>query len=124
MRKIKVFFTLCVFAILVVIGIEMQKTDTNISTAMLENIQALSETENGSGGGKLDCSYNRQTGQCSIFVGANGKVELFGFGILYANAEGFVRVDAEVVCSSDGNSTCKPFECFELYQLIINAERG
>lgn len=125
MRKIKVIFTLCVFAALIATGIEMQRPDTYISTAMLENIQALSESESGSesGGGGLDCSYNRKTGQCSIYVGAEGKVELFGFGILHANAEGYVRVDAEVVCYSDGNATCKPFECYELYSLIIDRER-
>lgn len=123
MKKIKAIFTLCVFAVLIATGIEMQRPDTYISTAMLENIQALSESESGSEGGGLDCSYNRKTGQCTIFVGAHGKIEIFGFGILEANGEGKVVVDAEVVCYRDGDATCKPFECYELYALIANSEK-
>ncbi len=121
------FFFLTVAVSLGVIGYlcyELQSPKSEpLNPAVLANIDALTEAEGEDGGG-LDCSYDRETNECYIYVGIKGSVELFGFGVLYAGADGYVRVKAEVICKSGGNSTCTPFECFQLYSLIKDSERS
>ena len=103
---------------------ELQTTKSEpLNPAVLANIDALTEAEGEDGGG-WDCSYDRETNECYFYVGIKGSVELFGFGVLHAGADGYVRVKSEVICKSGGNSTCTPFECFQLNPIIKDPERS
>lgn len=77
------------------------------------NIEALAATED------FQTIYLRNEGICSIHVGAYTKIKLFNGTILQADASGVVTFDGKVVCNSGGSSSCKPYECVELYEVIF-----
>lgn len=89
----------------------------NISASMpalmKSNIEALTRDEGG-----LDTNYNRHPFQCSIQVAAHAKVEVFGLGILRADASGKLSFDGGLYCTSGGNATCRSIECADLYQIL------
>lgn len=78
------------------------------------NIEALAEKEGG-----LDCSNNRHPSKCEIYVGIKGKIKLLGSTIISTGANGYVRFDGQVACSSEGDFACTPVECKELYEAIF-----
>lgn len=92
-------------------------TMTDAERFLLANIEALTQYE--PGGGDLDTNYVRNPSKCSIYIGINGKLKLFGVGILKADATGYVSFDGQVSCQSGGNSTCRPVECIDLYEIIL-----
>ena len=62
---------------------------------------------------------NRTQSQCSIYVGAKGKIKLLSGVIIEANASGYVNFDGQVVCSGNGDVLCKPVECIDIYETIL-----
>ena len=91
------------------------KSQKEISNLTKQNLEALVQSTREGG---LDCNYSREESKCSIYIGANGRIKLFGVGIIKADANGWVNFDGKVVCRSGGNATCKPIECADLYQII------
>ena len=91
------------------------KSQKEMSYLTKQNLEALVQSTREGG---LDCSYIREESTCNIYVGANGRIKLFGVGIIKADAQGRVSFDGKVVCRSGGNATCKPIECADLYQII------
>ena len=59
-------------------------------------------------------------GQCVINVGAKGKIKLFGGTILEADAKGNISFTGKVVCIGQGDVSCRPIECIDLYEVILN----
>ncbi|WP_302989039.1 hypothetical protein [Paraprevotella clara] len=82
------------------------------SDLLLENAEALAIVE------FMGCDCNRSPGRCNVYVGAKGKVKLFGGKILEAGADGYVEFDGEVVCSKGGNTCCTMVECIDIYEKI------
>jgi hypothetical protein len=60
--------------------------------------------------------YNRHSFQCTIY--GNGKVQILGGKIIEVDGE--MKFDGGLYCSSGGNTTCTPMECFQLWQWIFN----
>lgn len=106
-----------VAAIAMVAGICVFNTQESevLSDVAMANVEALA---NGEGGG-LDCNYLRDEGTCTIYVGIGGSLRLLKtLEVLSADSQGNITIEGKVVCSSGGSSTCKPFECYELYQIF------
>lgn len=114
--KTKLFIVVFVTAItaLSVINVFNAKRSVKLSDVAIENLEALA---NGEGGG-LDCSYVREEGKCTLNIGAGSSIKLFNMQIIHADAQGNVIFDGKVVCKSGGSSTCKPIECYDLYQIF------
>ena len=89
-----------------------QVENSSESDLFLANVEALSTGE------KLDCSYNREEGQCMVEVGAHGRIEFLGGTIVKAGADGVITFDGKVVCFSGGNAACRPIECEDLYKVL------
>ena len=85
------------------------------------NVDALSTPEGEDGG--LDTAYNSHEGYCEFHVKANAEVTILGLGIFKADANGLVKVSGQVTCSSGGIYTCRPIECYDLYELLVVSER-
>lgn len=77
------------------------------------NIEALSVGDDG-----YYRVAHRTPLQCTIQVGAYGKIKLFGGSILKANADGIITFDGQVVCAGNGDVLCRPVECIDLYKTI------
>ena len=92
------------------------KSQKEMSDLTKQNLEALVQSTREGG---LDCNYSREESKCSIYIGANGRIKLFGVGIIKADANGWVNFDGKVVCHSGGNATCRPIECVDLYQVIF-----
>lgn len=105
-----------IFAVVMITGINIHKAQKPVvmSDMAIENVEALAEDE----GGGLDCNYLREEGTCTIHVGVGGSVRLFTMEIIHADSQGNITFDGKVVCSRGGSSTCKPIECYDLYQLL------
>lgn len=88
-------------------------TTKGTSVLLSENSIALSQDEY-----FPDCI--RETNTCSINVGVRGSIKLLGGTIIKAGADGIVRLDGQVTCSSGGKTYCKPVECSDLYSSILN----
>jgi hypothetical protein len=101
-------------AIATFVGAKVMKPNAIESNdLLLANIEALTLPENYS---KVQ---ERQTPQCTISVGANGKIKLLGGTILKADASGEIKFDGQVICIGTGEVQCKPVECVDLYQTIF-----
>ena len=77
------------------------------------NVEALADTEN------FQTIYVRHESTCSIYVGANTKIKLFNGTILQADASGVVTFDGKVECDAGGSSSCKPYECAEVFDVMF-----
>ena len=102
-------------------GINLQHVNNEYSPAVMANVDALSTPEGEDGG--LDTAYNRHEGYCEFHVKANAEVTILGLGIFKADANGLVKVSGQVTCSSGGIYTCRPIECYDLYELLVVSER-
>ena len=70
--------------------------------------------------GGVEPKYKRHDNEtCDIYVGVKGKLKVFGIGILYADGDGWIKFSGKVVCEADGNLTCRPVECVDLYEVIF-----
>lgn len=89
----------------------------SIKSVVSENVEALSE-EDGDG---FKCIYQRDENDkfCRIYVGVRGKIKLLGVGVIKADSEGYVAFEGKVVCMADGNKSCTPVECWQLYETIF-----
>ena len=88
----------------------------DISMSLLENIEALSDDTSDE---VMQTIYHRDEEECSIYVGARGKINLLGVGIIKAGTDGYIKFDGKVVCMSGGNATCRHIECADLYEAIF-----
>lgn len=122
MRK---FFISAVAVSLGVIGYlcyELQAPKSEpLNPVALANIDALTEAEGEAGG--LDTSYNRHEGYCEFYVKANATITILGLGIFTADGNGLVKISGQLACSSGGNFTCRPIECYDIYQMIADSEK-
>lgn len=84
------------------------------SDLLLANAEALAS------GDEVNPAYKREEGDCVIDVGAKGKIKLLGGTILEADATGKISFTGKVVCKADGDLSCKPVECIDLYEVILN----
>lgn len=91
---------------------EAYQTDSNADLLLSENSIALSQGEYIS-----DCV--RKESSCTIYVGAKGSIKLLGGDIITAGADGNIKIDGQVECSSGGKTYCLPIECKELYSSVI-----
>ena len=98
--KTRIFVVLFVTAIISLSGINVFKAKkiAKLSDVGIENLEALANGENGG----LDCSYVREEGKCTIYVGAGASIKLFNIQIIHADAQGNVIFDGKVVCKSWG----------------------
>lgn len=44
-------------------------------------------------------------------------------GIVSANPQGYISIPEQVTCKANGDETCRPVECIEIWQIIANSER-
>ncbi len=58
--------------------------------------------------------------QCTIKVGAKGSIKLLGGTVLTAGDDGSITFDGQVNCSSGGKTYCRPVECIDLYEEVLN----
>ena len=121
MKVIKNVLLCIAFLTVLFVGINLQHVNNEYSPAVLENVDALSTPEGEDGG--LDTAYNRHEGYCEFHVKANAEVTILGLGIFKADANGLVKVSGQVTCSSGGIYTCRPIECYDLYELLVVSER-
>lgn len=84
------------------------------SDLLLANAEALANSN------ESTPAYKREEGDCVIDVGAKGKIKLFGGTILEADATGKISFTGKVVCRGKGDLSCKPVECIDLYEVILN----
>ena len=84
------------------------------SDLLLANAEALANSN------ESTPAYKREEGDCVIDVGAKGKIKLFGGTILEADATGKISFTGKVVCRAKGDLSCKPVECIDLYEVILN----
>ena len=91
------------------------QNSNELSSVALANVEALAGSNEG-----VDCSYTRQEGKCEITVGAKGEIKLLNGTILKAGTSGVISFDGKVVCGRDGNLSCTPVECTNLYTIILD----
>ncbi len=86
----------------------------NLSSVMLENIEALADGES-----SMDCNYIPKGKECSITVSADVAAKIFG---ITGKGDGsvVVNITGAQECELGGNSTCVPVQCNELYSTIFN----
>ena len=101
------------FLTVLFVGINLQHVDNEYSPAVMANVDALSTPEGEDGG--VETFYNRHEGFCDFYVKANATVTILGLGL--------VRVSGQLACSSGGVFTCRPIECYDIYQLLSVSER-
>lgn len=89
-------------------------TEVSESDLLLANAEALAT------GDEVNPAYKREEGDCVIDVGAKGKIKLLGGTILEADATGKISFTGKVVCKADGDLSCTPVECIDLYEVILN----
>ena len=109
------------FLTVLFVGINLQHVDNEYSPAVMANVDALSTPEGEDGG--VETFYNRHEGFCDFYVKANATVTILGLGVFQADANGLVRVSGQLACSSGGVFTCRPIECYDIYQLLSVSER-
>lgn len=123
MRK-KVLSGIFALVILLIAGYGVNRSmnsHADMNDLALRNVLALADVENPDPGeGGLDCSYIRNDGKCSIYVGAKGSIKLLGGTIIKANGEGYVIFDGKLSCSPGGTETCRSIECIDLYTAIFS----
>lgn len=112
MKKL-VLVAFSVFSVLAV-ACFMGVDNKSIKNVVSENVEALSD---GNGDG-FQCIYNREEGTCRIYVGVRGKIKLFGVGVIKAGADGYVEFDGKVICHSNGDASCTPVECKDMYETL------
>ena len=123
--KKKIFSGVFALVILLIAGYGVNRSmnsHAELNDLALKNVIALADGENpdtGEGGG-LDCSYKRNDGKCSIYVGAKGSIKLLGGTIIKANGDGYVILDGKLSCSPGGTETCREIECIDLYTAIFS----
>ena len=111
MKKIKLFIAALVLASAVVaISINSRTSNDPFFKA---NLEALSDEES------FSTEYVREEGTCSVYVGSKGYIQLGTGAKLTAGADGYITFDGRVVCSKEGNSSCRPIECVDLYTIIL-----
>ena len=93
--------------------VSVQKTKSGVPSLLAKNIVALANPE------PLDTSYKPAPYPCAIYVGINGTLKLFGGTILKANGDGNVILNGARDCLSNGNSTCAPISCVEIYKALV-----
>lgn len=86
------------------------ETESNL---LLANAEALARTE-------IETVYKRDEGKCEVTVGVKGQIKLLGGAILTAGADGKISFDGKVVCGSEGQWSCTPVECKDLYEVILS----
>jgi len=96
------------------VSVYTERKKSNLPVLMQENLEALTSGEN-SGYFRVK---ERNSNKCTIYVGTRGKIKLFSGTLLYADANGNITFDGQVVCSGDGDVYCKPVECIDLYQIL------
>ena len=84
------------------------------SDLLLANAEALANNN------ESTPAFKREEGECVINVGALGKIKLFGVTILEADAKGNISFTGKVVCIGQGDVSCRPIECIDLYEVILN----
>ena len=82
------------------------------SALLLANAEALADDES-------TPAFQRVEGDCTINVGAKGKIKLFSGTILSADASGIISFSGKVVCIGKGEVSCEPVECKDLYEIIL-----
>jgi len=95
MKVIKNVLLCIAFLTVLFVGINLQHVNNEYSPAVMANVDALSTPEG----------------------------EELGLGIFKADANGLVKVSGQVTCSSGGIYTCRPIECYDLYELLVVSER-
>ncbi len=83
------------------------------SDITLGNIEAFQNSTS------LNCEFINEMSECRIYVGAKGKIKLLGGSIIEAGADGYVSIDGRVVCKANGDATCSPVECKDLYEVVL-----
>lgn len=111
---LKSFLPIAAIAASAIIGC-WARTNAHVVTSnvTLDNIEAFRNSKS------LDCEYVNEMSECRIYVGAKGKIKLLGGSIIEAGADGYVCIDGRVVCRANGDATCSPVECNELYETIL-----
>lgn len=97
----------------IVKGYERLNPKEGLSAMALNNIEALSQDENG-----YYKVATRTSSSCTINVGADGKVKLLGGTILTADGSGNITIEGQVSCSGEGSVLCQPVECVDLYTAL------
>lgn len=113
----KIFILLSFIGAVAVAGViswnvQTRRSDVSQLGAVLsENALALSDRE-------YYVGYRKCKSRCSVYVGARGKVRLFGGSVIQAGADGWISIDGEVTCQSGGDELCSPVECIDLYTVL------
>lgn len=120
MKSKKIFLSssaIVVIAMSLFLGVlNNSKSHANVSDVTLANIDAFVRTQS------LDCRYYQKSEECTITVGAKGKIKLLGGSILEAGADGKITIDGKVICEAGGNQSCEPITCKNLYEVIFSSE--
>lgn len=78
------------------------------------NLEALTS------GDEFQCIYNRDDNDlCKIYIGVGAKVKLGGISIK-ADANGYIYFSGKVVCGDNGNWSCRPIECLDIYNELLS----
>lgn len=121
-KIINILLAAGVVVALAFLGVKLQTPKEFENNIVLANIDALLQNESNTeqGQGSLDTSYKRHDNKCSIYVGAYAEVKIFGLGFFKADGDGFIHVSGQVTCEAGGDMTCKPVECIEIYELVLD----
>ncbi|ATA75893.1 hypothetical protein CGC52_10995 [Capnocytophaga sp. H2931] len=83
----------------------------NWTALTLANVEALEQNESDG----VQAVWNRNTFTCTIY--GNGKIKIAGGSIV--EVKGSLTFDGGLYCTTDGNATCSPVECNDLWQQIF-----
>ena len=83
------------------------------SDVTLANIDAFMSVQS------LDCEYQRIEPNCEITLNAGVGFKLLGGKLIESDGDGHIVISGQVICKADGDLTCTPIECKELYETFL-----